>query len=104
THILISDFSRERLNRQFVTREIDLIRVKGKDFPVAVHESLEHCRDRLNGALDDMLGEYGRGISAYRGRSWGEAKRAFEAACTAVPGDGPSAMYINRCEQFAKVP
>ncbi|MBA2918460.1 GAF domain-containing protein [Sphingomonas sp. MAH-20] len=104
TRILLSEFTRERLTRPVLTREIDLIRVKGKDFPVAVHESLEHCRERLNGALDDMLGYYGRGLDAYRGRCWAEAKRAFGEACRAVPGDGPSAIYISRCEQFAKMP
>jgi adenylate cyclase len=104
TRILISEFTRERLTRPFLTREVDLIRVKGKDFPVAVHESLEHCRERLNGALDEMLQHYRAGLAAYRGRHWDEAKGAFGRACEAIPGDGPSAMYIRRCEQFAKVP
>jgi adenylate cyclase len=104
TQILISESTRERLTKPSLTREIDLLRVKGKDAPVAVHESLDHCRERLNGALDDMLGEYGRGLSAYRARRWDDAKRAFEAARAAVPGDGPSAMYISRCTQFAKAP
>ncbi|MFD1611946.1 adenylate/guanylate cyclase domain-containing protein [Sphingomonas tabacisoli] len=104
TSILISDFTRERLTRPILTREIDLIRVKGKDFPVAVYESLDHCREQMNGALDDMIGEYGQGIAAYRARCWTTADKAFKAALKIVPDDGPSTIYVSRCEQFAKAP
>lgn len=100
TKILISEFTRARLTRPVLTREIDLIRVKGKDYPVAVHESLEHCRD----AAAEMLGHYGEGLDAYRGRRWAEAERAFHAACRAMPGDEPSTLYVERCQQFAKQP
>ncbi len=104
TSILLSESTRASLGRPALTREVDLIRVKGKDFPVAVHESLDYCRERLNGALDEMLGAYGEGLSAYRDRRWKDAEKAFAEACRAVPGDGPSAMYIERCRQFAKAP
>jgi adenylate cyclase len=102
TSILISEFTRERLTRPSLTREIDLIRVKGKDDPIAVHESLDHCRD--DARLQEMLGAYGNGLSAYRARNWGEAERGFECALQAMPNDGPSSMYISRCQQFAKSP
>lgn len=104
TRILISEFTRATLTKEFLTREVDLIRVKGKDDPVAVFESLDHCRDSLGSALDEMLGAYGAGLAAYRARRWGDAERAFTDACRAVPDDGPSAMYIERCRQFAKAP
>jgi adenylate cyclase len=104
TSILISEFTCRRLTRACLTREIDLIRVRGKDLPVSVYESLEHCRAQMNGALDDLIGEYARGLAAYRARNWAEARTAFAAALKAVPDDGPSKMYISRCEQFAKAP
>jgi adenylate cyclase len=102
TRILFSQFTRDRLTRPSLTREIDLIRVKGKDFPVAVHESLDHCSG--DPRIGEMLGAYGKGLAAYRGREWSEAERAFRLAAEAMPGDGPSSMYINRCQQFAKSP
>jgi adenylate cyclase len=100
TRILISEFTRDRLTRPMLTREIDLIRVKGKDFPVAVHESLDHCRD----SVCELLGHYNEGLAAYRTRDWGKAELAFKAACSAAPHDGPSAMYVHRCREFAKAP
>ncbi|HEV2568953.1 adenylate/guanylate cyclase domain-containing protein [Sphingomonas sp.] len=104
TSILLSESTRASLTRPALTRELDLIRVKGKDDPVAVHESLDHAHERLNGALDELLGAYSEGLKAYRERRWKEAERSFAAACRVVAGDGPSAMYIERCRQFAKAP
>lgn len=102
TQILLSEFTRERLTRPCLTREIDLIRVKGKDDPVSVHESLEHrCSEAK---LQPMLDAYDRGLAAYRGRCWSDAQQAFQLAVELVPQDGPSRMYIGRCRQFAKVP
>lgn len=102
TRILFSEFTRTRLTRPCLSREIDLIRVKGRDFPVAVHESLDHCRD--DRGMAEMLEVYGNGLAAYRARAWDEAEKAFRAAAGIVRGDGPCAMYIERCEQFAKAP
>jgi adenylate cyclase len=104
TQILLSEFTKKTLTRNSLTREIDLIRVKGKDMPIAVHESLDHRREMLNGALDDLLGFYSAGLAAYRERRWDAAEQAFEVACRSVGGDGPSAMYIERCRQFTKAP
>jgi adenylate cyclase len=102
TNILLSEYTRARLTRPCLTREIDLIRVKGKDDPVAVHESIEHrCGEEK---LEAMLAAYGRGLSAYRARCWGEAEQAFSLAAELLPGDGPSTMYLSRCRQFAKAP
>jgi adenylate cyclase len=102
TKLLLSEFTRERLTRPCLTREIDRIRVKGKDFPVAVHESLEHCRS--DPRLPEMLEAYSRGFSAYQARCWDDAEQAFQRAADVVPTDGPSAMYVSRCRQFAKSP
>jgi adenylate cyclase len=102
TNILLSEYTRARLTRPCLTREIDLIRVKGKDDPVAVHESVEHrCGEEK---LEAMLDAYGWGLSAYRARCWSEAEQAFGRAAELMPGDGPSMMYLSRCRQFAKSP
>jgi adenylate cyclase len=102
--ILFSEFTRSRLAAPELVREIDLIRVKGKDFPVAVHESLGYRAAEIDRGLGAMLEHYGTGFAAYRARAWGDAEQAFLAALEAMPGDGPSAMYVDRCRTFAKTP
>ncbi len=102
TTILISDSTRERLTRPALTREIDLIRVKGKDYPVAVHESLDHIAGEP--WLADLLDAYRSGLDAYRARHWSKATGAFQQALTVAPQDGPSQIYVSRCAQFIRTP
>ena len=102
--ILYSEFTHARLANPTLTREIDLIRVKGKDFPVGVHESLGYRADELDQGLGAMLEQYAKGFAAYRAMEWSDAERAFLAALEAMPGDGPSAMYVERCRAFAASP
>jgi adenylate cyclase len=40
-------------------------------------------------------------LAAYRAQRWQEARRAFEAALLAMPGDGPSMTFIKRIEKLA---
>ncbi len=102
--ILFSEFTHARLANPQLVREIDLIRVKGKDFPVGVHESLGYRADEIDRGLGAMLEHYAAGFAAYRAMQWGDAERHFLAALKALPGDGPSAMYVERCRAFAANP
>jgi hypothetical protein len=51
-----------------------------------------------------LLGRYAEGLAAYRARRWDEARRAFQAALEAVPGDGPSMAMAQRVENFQANP
>lgn len=102
--ILFSEFTHARLANPQLVREIDLIRVKGKDFPVGVHESLGYRADEIDRGLGAMLEHYAAGFAAYRAMQWGDAEQHFLAALKALPGDGPSAMYVERCRAFAANP
>ena len=102
--ILFSEFTYARLANPILTRDIDLIKVKGKDFPVGVHESLDYRAGELDRGLGAMLENYARGFAAYKAMAWGDAEQSFLAALKAMPGDGPSAMYVERCRAFAKAP
>ena len=85
-------------------REIDLLRVKGKDRPVAVYEALGYRQAELANGLGKALECYNVGLAAYRAREWKAAMAAFENALKAMPSDGPSAMYLDRCRIYAAEP
>jgi adenylate cyclase len=102
--ILLSEFTVRELQRPALLREIDLLRVKGKERPVAVYESLGYREGEMADALGPMLDSYGRGLAAYRERDWRSAIRAFNTALGLVPDDGPSAMYLERCRSYAASP
>ncbi|MFW5800269.1 MAG: tetratricopeptide repeat protein [Spirochaetota bacterium] len=51
-----------------------------------------------------MLEQYNKGLELYKQRKFEEAKKYFEKALEIKPGDGPSQLYIERCEEFIKNP
>ena len=51
-----------------------------------------------------MLDFYNRGLELYRMRHFEEAKKYFQKALEIVPDDGPSQVYIERCDYFIKNP
>ncbi len=49
-----------------------------------------------------MLDLYNQGMNHYKERNWSKAKDFFSQALTVVPNDGPSKLYVYRCEQYEK--
>jgi adenylate cyclase len=100
--ILLSEFTVRDLSRPATLREIDLIRVKGKDRPVAVYESLGYRAGEP--MLADLLELHGVGVRAYRARDWKAAGKAFAEALRLYPEDGPAQVYVERCRVLARTP
>jgi len=85
-------------------REIELLRVKGKDQPVTVYEALGHYDETSFPNLDACLAAYAEGMRAYRMRAWREGAQAFELALSLNPADHPSRLYLERCRDYAAQP
>jgi adenylate cyclase len=58
----------------------------------------------LTAAQLELRARYSEGLAAYRAQRWEEARRSFEAALLAMPGDGPSMTFIQRIEKMAAAP
>jgi adenylate cyclase len=89
---------------KFRVRELDYIAVKGKEEPVKVYELLEMAGTPLAPDLEEALREYELGMAAYKRHEWASAKQRFEAAVRARPTDGPSHVYVERCEDYIASP
>jgi adenylate cyclase len=100
--ILLSEMTVRDLKNPATLRELDLIRVKGKDRPVAVYESLGFRAKET--ALPALLKLHAEGIEAYRARNWKAAARAFDGALELYPNDGPGKVYRERCKLLIKTP
>ena len=86
-----------------VTRELDLVRVKGKRLPVRIFEILALVEERSAWTL--LLERFAAGLHAYRDQRWDEAMAAFSAVLEVRPDDGPSRLYLERCrERSARAP
>ena len=99
THIIISEFTfRAVTSGFFLTRELDFIRVKGKLQPVLIYELLSNQAAADNG--QELVDLFSRGRTAYKAREWRAAKEVFEEVLERWPNDGPSRLFLMRCEEY----
>ncbi|MDP8922374.1 MAG: adenylate/guanylate cyclase domain-containing protein [Chloroflexota bacterium] len=103
TSLIVSAATLAATNGAFRARFLDLVAVKGKKEPVEVYEILAD-RTELDAATEAMLRAYEAGTAAYRGRDWLGAAARFQEALRHLPGDGPSALYLQRCESLIADP
>ncbi len=104
SYIMVSEFTRKEIDRDFHTRELDLITVKGKTEPVRIFQLLEETTVPLPQPLKVALGYYSEGLKYYYEKSWDKAMDLFIEALKANPDDFPSQMFVDRCEYFKANP
>ncbi len=99
--LLISESTRDPLGDDFLIREIDAVRVKGKKKPVKTFEVLakagtEEDTDELRRLIDD----FAQGLEFYRTRKWDEAQKIFNSF-----GEDPaSVVFSERCNLLRDEP
>ncbi|MBT6275938.1 MAG: GAF domain-containing protein, partial [Chromatiales bacterium] len=104
TPVLMSQHTVAALTRPTLIREIDFIRVKGKDEPVAIYEGLEHHTPKTFPHIEESIRAYATGLEAYRQQDWRAAAEAFRSVLANHQGDVPSQIFVKRCEHYATAP
>lgn len=81
-------------------RELDKIRVVGKQLPVTIYEPLEGMSmlDVPTAAIFEAA------LALYRARDWEQARAAFAAVLDVAHEDKPSKIYVERCGYFMQSP
>ena len=103
TGIMISEFTRADAGDAIEVRQLDRIRVVGKEEPIVVYELLAR-KGELDSDTRDMLEKYDAGLDHFKEREWDKARSLFRAGLKIIPGDGPCATYVERCTKFMKSP
>jgi adenylate cyclase len=84
-------------------RELDLVAVKGREAPVRVYEVLT-----VTGALPPGVAaarqDFARGLERYRQGDFAGAAAHFALALTEAPDDGPSQIFLDRCQRLQIAP
>jgi adenylate cyclase len=104
TSIILSEFTYAMVKDDFPLRELDLIRVVGKEQPVRIYELLALTEGDMPPARRAAIGHFRGGLAHFRARRWSEAAAAFMQALAADPNDGPSSTYLMRCRDFELTP
>lgn len=99
TYLMISEYTYEKVKEQLVCRELDQIRVKGKDKPVRVYELIGK-KDEVASDLQAQLKNFADALKLYRERDFESAKAKFDS----LKGDAPAEVFSKRCSEFLKNP
>jgi adenylate cyclase len=102
SHILASEATVQATHGEFVARELDLVRVKGKSQFVRIYEILAPAADAAT--WQPILSEFAAGLAAYRAREWQEAVDRFEAVLRQRPSDGPAKLFLRRSHHALREP
>ncbi|MEK6963781.1 MAG: adenylate/guanylate cyclase domain-containing protein [Nanoarchaeota archaeon] len=100
--ILISHAVQQRVQAGFVTRELDLVAVKGKKEPVAIYELVGKKGEVPKKELE-FMDHFDDGLQLYKKKKWSSAVQEFERALK-TRHDKPSELFIERCKSFQKTP
>jgi adenylate cyclase len=98
SRVIISESTHSQVAHQFVAREVDRIRVKGKKQPVLIYQLLAPISERHVYAT--LLMQFNAALDVYRSQNWREAAGKFGELLAAYPDDGPTQVLLQRCLEF----
>jgi adenylate cyclase len=98
--VLVGDTTYQLTRERFRYRELDRIRVVGKQIPVSIYEPLA-----ADSPLDEAAsGQFEAALKLYRAGEWQGAGVLFQGLCDRLPEDGPSQIFVERCAYLQQHP
>ncbi|MHB8825045.1 MAG: adenylate/guanylate cyclase domain-containing protein [Thiobacillus sp.] len=103
TRILVNEATRNLAGDTLAFREIDSLRVAGKQETVRVYELLGIAAE-LSESERQRVQAYEAGLARYRAQEWDAAEAAFRECLAVEPKDQPSQVMLERIAAFRQVP
>jgi len=105
TTVLISETTEELVRGKLLVRQVDRIRVVGKQLPVRVYELLA-APDNGAGTGDAaaMVASFDEVLALYDARDWEQVCTRLDAHLVAFPADAVAQAYLARCRKLCASP
>ncbi|MGD2170726.1 MAG: adenylate/guanylate cyclase domain-containing protein [Gammaproteobacteria bacterium] len=101
-NIIVSESTKAAIP-EFVFRELDLVRVKGKNEPVAIFEPVGHKND-LDKSVTSEISEYRKALMNFRSQSWDKAELDFFNLNRINPDRQLYQVYLERIAVYRREP
>jgi adenylate cyclase len=102
THILISEFTYEKVKEQFLCMEMDSVRVKGKTKPVRIYQLMG--RKDASASQAETVRYFHQGLGFYKEQKWDKALEAFKTASAMDRGLHAAQLYMERIAALKSSP
>ncbi len=99
TYCMISEFTYEEVKESIEVRELDMIRVVGKNEPVRIYEVLGR-KGEVNEEKIKAVNFFEKGLHYYRKQQWDEAIKYFKHSNKLMQRDEVSNVFYKRCKNF----
>ncbi len=103
TWVLISETTYNECGSSYSTRKLDRVRVVGINEPIRLYELVEKT-EFIKPDKKEILDIFSEGLSFYEDREWDKAKGRLATILKIDSEDGPSSVYIRRCDKFMETP
>lgn len=100
--MIVSEATKDAIAGQ-AWRELDIVRVKGKNEPVSIFEPLGPAAELAPGKLDE-LELLGTALATYRAAQWDAAENRFRELDRLAPDDELYSLYLKRIDFFRRNP
>jgi adenylate cyclase len=104
TEILIGENTAGMVKDSFLLREVDCVRVKGKEIPVRLYELLGIAPMVLPEETQQAFDYYAAGLEAYRSQRWEDAIDLFEKGQKLYSEDKSFQVMTLRCRIYQREP
>jgi adenylate cyclase len=101
--ILISEYTKEKIGGEFVSRTLDRVRVVGISTPVRLHE-LVGLRDGTGPRQAEYLAVWERALGLFEQGFFEMAGELFSRLSKKAPEDKVAKLYAERCRSYAASP
>jgi adenylate cyclase len=98
--VLLCETTYQKIAEDFICREIDCIRVKGKQKPVTIYTILRRNNQPLSKREQLFLELYSVGLKYYRQQDFSEARSYFSRVSMFNSKDKPARILYDRCTDF----
>ncbi|CAA7614243.1 Adenylate cyclase [Magnetospirillum sp. LM-5] len=101
-NIMISEFTKAKVP-DLITRELDCVRVKGKDTPVRIFEPVGF-EGEVDAETLSRINRHQEGLHLYTQQKWDAARVTFQGLLTEEPDRKIYQIYLDRIEHFVAEP